>query len=261
MEQKSTETEKFLAFDFESRVSLITGASRGIGAEIALLMGRSNSPVVVNYKNQKERAEALCHEIHKLGGKAIAIQADVTAPEDVEKMFRIAKETLGEVQLLVNNAGARFDALTHSMSLEKWEECIRTNLLSVFLVTREALKAMLRNNFGRIVSVSSVAGTVGSFGQSNYSAAKAGISAFMKSVAVEYGRRNIRANTVVPGIIETDMTKDLRADFRESLLEQIPMSRLGKPSEVAYPVCFLLSEGASYINGITLPVNGGGLRL
>ncbi len=239
----------------------MTGGSRGIGSAIAYLLGKSNAVTIVNYKTNKQSAEEVCNLISSNGGKAYAFQCDVTVPEQVETMFGEIGKKFGNIQLLVNCAGARLDALTHSMKADEWEDCIRVNLSSVFYVTKEAIKQMLKIKFGRIVSVSSVAGTVGSFGQSNYSAAKAGIVGLMKSIAVEYARKNIRANTVIPGIIETDMTSNLRDDVVESLKSQIPVRRFGKPEEVAYPVCFLLSEAASYINGATLHINGGGLRL
>lgn len=242
-------------------MALVTGASRGIGAATAILLGRSNAFCVVNYKTNKNLAEDVSEQIIRAGGKALPIRADVTEPGQVREMFRLIEEKAGPVEILVNNAGARVDALSHNMSDEEWEQSLRINLTSVFLVTREALRSMLKRNFGRIVSVSSVAGTVGSYGQSNYSASKAGIVGLMKSIAVEYGRKNIRANTVIPGIIETDMTKDLRKEVLEALISQIPARRLGLAEEVAYPICFLLSEGASYINGATLHINGGGLRL
>jgi len=250
-----------ISFDFEGRVALVTGASRGIGARIAELLGRSNARVLVNYREHGEEAEQACETIIKAGGEAEAFRADVGDPTEVSALFSHINERWERLELLVNNAGARFDALTHALTDEKWEECQRINLRSVFLVTREALKLMSRARFGRIVSVSSIAGSIGSFGQSNYAAAKAGISAFMKSVALEYGQKNIRANTVVPGIIETDMTADMKGDFRESVLAQIPLRRFGRPEEVAYPICFLLTEAASYINGATIHINGGGLRL
>ncbi len=254
-------TTQSITFDFEGKVALVTGASKGIGAAVALLLGRSNATCAVNFLSSEATAKKISDEINSLGGRAIPVKCDVSDPKQVQDMFALIEKELGVVELLVNNAGVRADSLTHSMSLEVWERSMRINLLSTFLVTREALKGMLKKKFGRIVSVSSVAGTVGSFGQSNYAAAKAGLCGFSKSIAVEYGRKNIRANTVIPGIIETDMIKDMKQEVSESLLSQIPVGRFGRPEEVAYPVCFLLSEGANYINGATLHINGGGLRL
>ncbi|OPX21391.1 MAG: hypothetical protein B1H03_06685 [Planctomycetales bacterium 4484_113] len=250
-----------ITFDFQGRVALVTGASRGIGARVAELLGRSNARVLINYFEHGEQAEQVAAAIRQAGGEARVFHADVSEPVEVAALFAHLQELWGEMHFLVNNAGARFDAITHSITDEKWEQCQRVNLRSVFLVTREALKMMTSSRFGRIVSVSSIAGTIGSFGQSNYAAAKAGISALMKSIALEYGPKNIRANTVIPGIIETDMTADMKGDFKESVLAQIPLRRFGHPEEVAYPICFLLTEAASYINGATIHINGGGLRL
>jgi len=257
----SVEESCGISFDFQGRVALVTGASRGIGASVAELLARSNARVIICYREHQDLAEQVCSDIVEAGGEAEVYRADVGEPSEVADLFSHIDERWENLDLLVNNAGARFDAVTHSLTDEKWDEALRVNLRSVFLVTREALKLMSRARFGRIVSVSSIAGSIGSFGQSNYAAAKAGISAFMKSVALEYGQKNIRANTVIPGIIETDMTADMKEDFKEAVLAQIPFRRFGKPEEVAYPICFLLSEAASYINGATMHINGGGLRL
>lgn len=250
-----------MKFDFSGRVALVTGASRGIGAETAKLLGAGGARVYLNYRTSRERAEEVAADIRRAGGKADLAPFDVSDQAQVATAIASILEREQTIHLLVNNAGVRYDSLVHSTTPEQWEGCVRDNLNSVFYVTHEVVKAMVKHGGGSIVMVSSIAGSIGSFGQSAYAAAKAGIVAFAKSVALEYGSRGVRANAVIPGIIHTDMTANLRDKFLESVLEQIPCKRLGEPEEVAPAICFLLSDAASYINGATLHINGGGLRL
>jgi len=199
--------------------------------------------------------------ITNAGGKAEAVKFDVSDPAQVVSAVGAILEREEAISLLVNNAGVRFDGLTHGMSIEAWQHCCRLNLDSAFLVSREVIRPMTKHGGGSIVFVSSIAGSIGSFGQSAYAAAKAGLVALAKSIALEYGAKNVRANTVIPGVILTEMTSNLRECFKESVLAQIPCGRLGEPEEVAPAICFLLSDAASYINGATLHINGGGLRV
>jgi len=239
----------------------VTGASRGIGAETAKLLGSGGARVYVNYLKNRERAEEVAEAVHAGGGTAELVPFNASDHAEVAAAIASVLEREETIHLLVNNAGVRYDSLTHSTTTGQWEGCVRDNLNSVFYVTHEVVKAMVKHGGGSIVMVSSIAGSIGSFGQSAYAAAKAGIVAFAKSVALEYASRGVRANAVIPGIIRTDMTANLRDKFLESVLEQIPCKRLGEPAEVAPAICFLLSDAASYINGATLHINGGGLRL
>jgi 3-oxoacyl-[acyl-carrier protein] reductase len=248
-------------FQFPGHVALVTGASRGIGAATARLLGAGGAKVYVNYLHSAERAEEVVASIRNAGGSAEAVKFDVSNPEQVVAGVGQILEREEAIDLLVNNAGVRFDGLTHGMSIESWQECCRLNLDSAFLVSREVIRPMVKRQGGSIVFVSSIAGSIGSFGQSAYAAAKAGLVALAKSIALEYGAKGIRANTVIPGVIMTDMTQNIREDFKQSVLVQIPCGRLGEPEEVAPAICFLLSDAARYINGATLHINGGGLRV
>ncbi len=186
---------------------------------------------------------------------------DVSDPLQASAGITAILEREEAIDLLVNNAGVRFNGLTQGIAPEAWDECTRMNLDSAFYVTKEVVRPMSKHQRGSIVFVSSIAGSIGSVGQSAYAASKAGIVALAKSVALEYGAKGIRANVVIPGIISTEMTQNLREEFKQSVLAQIPCNRLGLPEEVAPAICFLLSDGASYINGATLHINGGGLRV
>jgi 3-oxoacyl-[acyl-carrier protein] reductase len=249
------------AFDFTGNVALVTGASRGIGAAVAKMLGAGGAKVYINYLTHADEADAVVSAVKSAGGSAEAARFDASSPEEVSSAVADVLKREEGIDLLVNNAGVRFDSLTHSTTDEQWRDCLRINLNSAFCVTREIIKPMARRKKGSIVVVSSIAGSIGSFGQSAYAAAKAGLVGFAKSVALEYGGKGVRINAVIPGIINTEMTKNLREDFRRSVLAQIPCNRFGEPEEVAAPVCFLLSDAASYINGATLHINGGGLRL
>ncbi len=249
------------AFDFSGGVALVTGASRGIGAEVARMLGAGGAKVYVNYLTHGDEANSVVAAIRDAGSSAEAVQFDVSSPEEVSPAIASIFEREEGIDYLVNNAGVRFDSLTHATSDKLWRDCMRVDLDAAFYVTRQVVKPMARRQKGSIVIVSSIAGTIGSFGQCAYAAAKAGLVGFAKSVALEYGPKGVRTNVVIPGIINTDMTKNLREDFRKSVLAQIPCNRFGEPEEVAGPICFLLSDAASYINGATLHINGGGSRL
>ena len=241
----------------ESRVALVTGASRGIGRAMALTLGATGHRVVVNYAANSEAAAEVVAAIEESGGVAISIKADVADESAVSAMFNTIGESFGPPLILVNNAGIAKDDLLVRMSVEAFDRVIDTNLRSVFLCTKAAMRGMLRARWGRIISVASVAGIVGNPGQANYAASKAGIIGFSKSVSKEVGSRGITANVVAPGFIETDMTGDLSEGFKTSARGSISLGRFGQPEDVAGVVGFLASEAASYITGQVISVDGG----
>ncbi len=242
---------------FSGKNALITGASRGIGAEIAKVLAKYGVKVWINYRSNAELAERLKEEIEQNGGSAAVIGFDVSD----EKAFIDAIKTIidsdGELSYLVNNAGITNDKLAMRMSVEDFKKVIDANLTSTFIGCREALKVMSKKRFGSVVNVASVVAESGNVGQANYVASKGGVIAVTKTFALEGAARNIRFNTVTPGFIDTDMTKNLPEKVKEEILNKIPLKRLADPKEVANAVAFLLSDEASYITGETLKVNGG----
>ena len=250
-----------VTIDFSGKTALITGAAKGIGAQCARIIAQSGARVVVNYRNSEEQAFALVAELLDGGSEAIAVRFDVSDHDAVSAGIAEIETAFGGIDLLVNNAGSRYDNLTHRLSMDDWNRSFGDNLNGCFNVTQACLEGMMKRRFGRIVSISSIAGQIGSLGQCNYSAAKAGVVAFMKTVATEYASRNIRANAVLPGIIDTDMTKGLKGELAEHFLSRIPLKRFGMPEEVASVVLFLLSDLSSYVTGAAISVNGGGLMV
>lgn len=241
----------------ENKIALVTGASRGIGREIALTLSKLGAAVIVNYNGAKERAEEVVALIKENGGKAIAVQANVAVAEDVERLFKEALAEFERIDILVNNAGITKDNLILKMSEEEFDAVLDTNLKGAFFCMKQAAKLMLKQKRGRIINISSISGIVGNPGQANYCAAKAGLIGMTKSLARELGSRGITVNAVAPGFIETDMTKGLSEQIREGMLVQIPLKRAGSAEDVAQAVAFLASDHASYITGQTLQVNGG----
>jgi len=240
-----------------SRVALVTGGSRGIGRAIAMRLAGDGHSVAVNYTANASAAAEVVETIIAAGGAAIAVRADVGSADAVAAMFGEIEERLGRVGILVNNAGITRDDLLMRMAPDAWDDVIQTNLRSVYLCTRAAMRGMLRLKWGRIISMSSVSGISGNPGQANYAASKAAIIGFSKSVAREIGSRNITVNVVAPGFIETDMTEQLGDEVAEQVIARVALGRLGKPEEIAAAVGYLASDDAAYVTGQTLVVDGG----
>jgi 3-oxoacyl-[acyl-carrier protein] reductase len=237
------------------QVAIVTGASRGIGRAIALQLAQIGANVVVNYASSSNAAEEVVKIITDAGGNAIALQADVSKADQVEALVSTVMEKFGRVDILVNNAGITRDTLLLRMKPEDWQAVIDLNLTGVFLCTRAVSKIMLKQRSGRIINITSVAGQIGNPGQANYSAAKAGVIGFTKTIAKEFSSRGITVNAVAPGFISTDMTNDLKS---EEILKFIPLSRYGQPEEVAGMVRFLAGDpAAAYITGQVMNVDGG----
>ncbi|MBD1924588.1 3-oxoacyl-[acyl-carrier-protein] reductase [Microcoleus sp. FACHB-831] len=237
------------------QVAIVTGASRGIGQAVALALAAEGANLVVNYASSSAAAEKVVNEIIEGGGNAIALQADVSKADQVDALIAAAMEKWGRVDILVNNAGITRDTLLLRMKPEDWQAVIDLNLTGVFLCTRAASKIMLKQRAGRIINISSVAGQMGNPGQANYSAAKAGVIGFTKTVAKELASRGITVNAVAPGFIATDMTMGLKSD---EILKFIPLGRYGQAEEVAGLVRFLAADAAAaYITGQVINVDGG----
>jgi 3-oxoacyl-[acyl-carrier protein] reductase len=240
-----------------NRVALVTGGSRGIGRSIAENLAGAGHRVAVNYARRPDAAAETVAAIEAAGGEALAVGADVGEEDDVARMFEEVEAKLGPVAVLVNNAGTTGDDLLLRMKPDLWDEVIRVNLRSTYLCTRAAMRGMLRARWGRVVSISSVAGVVGNPGQANYAAAKAGMIGFSQSVAKEVGSRNITVNVVAPGFITTDLTADLSDKVKELARTSTSLGRFGEAREVAGIVGYLCSDDASYITGQVIRVDGG----
>ena len=237
------------------RVAVITGASRGIGRAVALALAAEGANVVVNYASSSAAAQDVVAAITDAGGSAIALQADVSKLEQIDTLVKDTLEKFGRIDILVNNAGITRDTLLLRMKPEDWQAVIDLNLTGVFLCTKAVSKVMLKQRSGRIINIASVAGQMGNPGQANYSAAKAGVIGFTKTVAKELAVRGITVNAVAPGFIVTDMTSDLKS---EEILKYIPLGRYGEPQEVAGMVRFLAADSAAaYITGQVFNVDGG----
>jgi 3-oxoacyl-[acyl-carrier protein] reductase len=240
-----------------NKTVLITGASRGIGKAIALAFAKIGANVVINYNHSKDKAEALVQEIEGLGAKAFAIQADVSDFEQAKALIESAIDTFGQIDALINNSGITKDNLMLRMKEEDFDQVINVNLKGTWNMCKHITKHFLRNKAGSIINISSVVGLIGNPGQSNYGASKAGIIGLTKSLAKEFGSRNITVNAIAPGFIETEMTEKLSDEIKEYYLKQIPLNRLGQPEDIADLCVFLASDKARYITGQTISVNGG----
>ena len=241
----------------ESKVAIITGGSRGIGKSICDTFAQNGCNVAFTYNNSKESAENLAKELNGSGIKAKAYKSDASSFDDATKLVEYVLNDFGKIDILVNNAGIKKDNLLMRMEKSDFDSVINTNLSSVFNLTKALIKTFLKQRNGSIINISSVVGVKGNAGQSNYSASKAGIIGFSKSIALELGSRNIRSNVIAPGFIETDMTDSLSEDVINSWKESIPLKRGGNPSDVGNACVFLASDLSSYITGQTLHVDGG----
>jgi 3-oxoacyl-[acyl-carrier protein] reductase len=240
----------------KGRVALITGGGQGIGRSIALKLAREGSDIAVVDVNF-EKARDVAGEAEALGRKTLALKVDVSVPKETEEMTERVVSDLGALHILVNNAGITRDALVLRMKEDEWDQVLKVNLKGPYNCTKSTVKFMSKQHYGRIVNIASIVGLMGNAGQGNYSASKAGLIGFTKTVAREFALRNITCNAVAPGFIETQMTQALSEKVRDNLAAQIPMRRLGTPDDVAEAVLFLASEAAGYITGHVLNVNGG----
>jgi len=240
----------------ENQIALVTGASRGIGAAILQELGKQGA-TVIGTATSEQGAEKISSALSQAGVKGIGLALDVNDPAQIEAILKTIAEQFGDITILVNNAGITRDTLLMRMKEEDWDDVVSTNLKSVFRMSQAVLRPMMKARAGRIISISSVVGHMGNAGQTNYAAAKAGMSGFTKSLASEVGSRGITVNCVAPGFIDTDMTRELQEEHRNKLLERIPLGRLGKVEDIAAAVAFLASPAAGYISGETLHINGG----
>jgi 3-oxoacyl-[acyl-carrier protein] reductase len=240
----------------QDQIALVTGASRGIGAAIALELGRQGATVIGTATTQGGAAN-ITAALQQAGVKGLGMALDVNDAAQVESVLKEITEKFGVISILVNNAGVTRDTLLMRMSEDDWDTVLSTNLKSVFRLSQAVLRPMMKARYGRIINISSVVGHMGNAGQTNYAAAKAGLAGFTKSMAQEVGSRGITVNCVAPGFIDTDMTRDLPEEHRNKLLQHIPLGRLGQVEDIAAAVAFLASTRAGYVTGETLHVNGG----
>jgi 3-oxoacyl-[acyl-carrier protein] reductase len=239
------------------RVAIVTGGGRGIGRAIALRLAEAGASVVVNDIGDTGPLEAVVREIKAMGRQALPVLADVSSSSEVDRLVEETMAAYGRIDILVNNAGIARDQLLLRMTEEEWDRVLAVDLKSVFLCTRAVLKHMIKQRWGRIISLTSVVGIVGNPGQANYAAAKAGIIGFSRTIAKEVASRGITVNAIAPGFIDTEMTQRLKEEWRQELKKRIPLGRLGSPRDVAEAVAFLAGEEAGYITGQVLGVDGG----
>jgi 3-oxoacyl-[acyl-carrier protein] reductase len=240
----------------KDKIAVVTGAGRGIGREIALAFAREGAKLAINSMHE-ETIAPVAEEIRKLGGEALPLVLDVSVPAEVERYVKEVYDRFGRVDILVNNAGVNRDNFLLRLTPEDWDTVIEVNMRSVFLCTRYFSRRMIRDKWGRIINMASVAGEAGNMGQANYSAAKAGVIGFTKASAKELARHGITVNAVSPGLIETDMLAGMETTVLEDLKKNIPVGRIGTVADIAAAALFLASDGASYITGQTIRVDGG----
>ena len=243
--------------DLEGRVALVTGASRGIGASIASSLAKAGAKVGVNYHTSREAAAKVAEKIAQSGGEALLVQGDVADEASAEAVVKQVMERWGKIDILVNNAGINRDRLLLRMSLEDWDQVLNVNLRGAFLCTKYVMPYLIKQRSGRVVNISSVVGVSGNPGQANYAAAKAGLIGFTKAVAREVASRNVTINAVAPGFISTGMVEELSEETHQKILSRIPMGRFGTAEDVGEAVLFLCGEGAAYITGQVLTIDGG----
>jgi 3-oxoacyl-[acyl-carrier protein] reductase len=243
--------------EFQGRTAIVTGGTRGIGRAIAKELASRGASLAFSFTKNRELADDLVAELQSAGGRALAFQGDVADAKAAEEMVRSVKAEFGSVDYLVNNAGITRDKLLMTMSEDDWDAVIDTNLKGVFNVTKPAVSVMVRQRRGAILNIASISGVVGMAGQTNYSASKAGLIGFTKALAKEVARRNITVNALALGLIETDMTVALADEYRQKMIEQIPLGRYGTVEEVARIAAFLLSDDAKYITGQVVQADGG----
>lgn len=241
----------------ENKVAIVTGGSRGIGRAIALEFAERGAAVVVNYNKSPEAAEDVVKKIQETGGKAAAFQADVSDFKQAEALVKFAIDTFGDLSILVNNAGITRDQLIMLMPESDWDAVISTNLKSTFNCSKAAVKHMMRKRTGRIINIASIAGQMGNPGQTNYSASKGGQIAFTKALAREVAARSITVNAIAPGFVDTEILDAITPETLEAALKLVPLGRKGNPEEIAFAAAFLASDGAAYITGQVLGVDGG----
>jgi 3-oxoacyl-[acyl-carrier protein] reductase len=242
---------------FEGKAAIVTGASRGIGRAIALKLASEGASVVVNYNKHSAAAEEVAAAVRDSGSTALVVQADVAQPPDVERLVQSAVGELGRIDVLVNNAGITRDQLLMRMSTEDWDSVLDTNLKSAFLMTKAVLRPMLKQRYGRIVNITSISGIMGNAGQANYSASKAGLIGFTRSVAREVASRDILVNAVAAGVIDTEIWDGVPRAAIDAMLTMIPAGRKGTPEEIAEVVAYLGSHWLSYVTGQVINVDGG----
>jgi len=243
--------------EFEGKIAIVTGASRGIGRAIALNLAQAGADIVAVYQYNQEKAAELAAEIEAFGRKCLPVQANVANEEEVDGLIAAALDAFGRIDILINNAGITRDTLIMRMKSQDWKDVIDVNLSGMFYCLKAVTKTMFKQRSGKIVFISSIIGETGNAGQANYAASKAGTIGLVKSAAKEFAARGIQVNAVAPGFIETDMTSELKEEVKQLYMDQIPLKRFGKAEEVAETVKFLVSDKADYITGQVIHINGG----
>ena len=241
----------------ENKIALITGGSRGIGREIALGLSKQGINIAITYSSNATKAEEVVEELKQNGVKALAIQGNASVEEDVNSIVKKVEEELGTIDILVNNAGITKDNLLIRMKSEDWDDVMDVNLKGVFLCTKAVARGMMKKKYGKIINMASVVGITGNAGQGNYSASKAGVIGFTKSMAKELASRGIRVNAIAPGFIQTDMTNVLKEEVKLEMQKNIPLNYLGTPKDISNLVNFLASEASDYITGQVIKIDGG----